>query len=381
MAPEFTSENSTSRLKLDHQAARTTNDAFVVGRINTENVKELKGNGPTKIGQNATAAKFSAEDQALEYEGTIFISDGRRRLRHQRPHGHRLGLRTHLLRTRSGNRLLRLGTTRVAIARAWSSVLAAERRPGRARPVDRQVLGQPTSKRRRPLLDHLGAALLNGQGLRRASGRRVRIRGRLTPRREDGKDRVAFWTTGPKKRGDPGRTGTDKHGVLDLNIAAVNPETRLFFSTSNACHGSAIDDRAKPLHRIDRRRWTPKNRRIQVPLPGGPPPTSGTSRAEPTVLMKGRKDGKKSKRSASRRRPAGPRRGSGNCKPVYPSPRSRSADPSQKHCQTLSPSRRWNRSARSSDAGTVETAEKRSPRNRTARKSWGKSSPAELRPK
>ena len=30
----------------------------------------------TKIGQNATAAKFSAEGQALEYEGTIYISDG-----------------------------------------------------------------------------------------------------------------------------------------------------------------------------------------------------------------------------------------------------------------------------------------------------------------
>ena len=30
----------------------------------------------TKIGANATAAKFSAEGQALEYEGTIYITDG-----------------------------------------------------------------------------------------------------------------------------------------------------------------------------------------------------------------------------------------------------------------------------------------------------------------
>ena len=30
----------------------------------------------TKIGANATSAKFSAEGQALEYEGTIYISDG-----------------------------------------------------------------------------------------------------------------------------------------------------------------------------------------------------------------------------------------------------------------------------------------------------------------
>ncbi len=44
--------------------------------INTENIKELKGDWMTKIGANATAAKFSAEGQALEYEGTIYISDG-----------------------------------------------------------------------------------------------------------------------------------------------------------------------------------------------------------------------------------------------------------------------------------------------------------------
>ena len=30
----------------------------------------------TKIGKNATAAKFSAEGQAIEYEGTIYIPDG-----------------------------------------------------------------------------------------------------------------------------------------------------------------------------------------------------------------------------------------------------------------------------------------------------------------
>src|SRR5580692_8027165 len=55
----------------------TTNDRFSsLSEINTENVKELKGDWETKIGSNATAAKFSAEGQALEYNGTIFISDG-----------------------------------------------------------------------------------------------------------------------------------------------------------------------------------------------------------------------------------------------------------------------------------------------------------------
>jgi alcohol dehydrogenase (cytochrome c) len=47
-----------------------------LNEINTENVKELKGDWVTKIGAPATAAKFSAEGQALEYKGTIYISDG-----------------------------------------------------------------------------------------------------------------------------------------------------------------------------------------------------------------------------------------------------------------------------------------------------------------
>src|SRR4029077_18278499 len=55
----------------------TSNDRYsTLDEINTENVKELKGEWMTKIGQNATAAKFSAEGQALEYEGTIYIADG-----------------------------------------------------------------------------------------------------------------------------------------------------------------------------------------------------------------------------------------------------------------------------------------------------------------
>jgi glucose dehydrogenase len=54
-----------------------TNGRFSsLDEIDTENVKELKGEWLTKIGQNATSAKFSAEGQALEYEGTIYIPDG-----------------------------------------------------------------------------------------------------------------------------------------------------------------------------------------------------------------------------------------------------------------------------------------------------------------
>jgi alcohol dehydrogenase (cytochrome c) len=54
-----------------------SNDRFSsLSEINTQNVGRLKGEWLTKIGQNATAAKFSAEGQALEYEGTLYIPDG-----------------------------------------------------------------------------------------------------------------------------------------------------------------------------------------------------------------------------------------------------------------------------------------------------------------
>src|ERR1700712_3865749 len=78
-APEFTSEEL-----YEHAGANwvtnggsTTNDRFsTLDEVNTENVKELKGDWMTKIGSDATAAKFSVEGQALEYEGTIYASDG-----------------------------------------------------------------------------------------------------------------------------------------------------------------------------------------------------------------------------------------------------------------------------------------------------------------
>src|ERR1700761_5395843 len=78
-APAFTSEelNEEAGANWITNGGNLTNDRFSsLGEINTENVSELKGDYVTKIGSEATAAKFSAEGQALEYEGTIYIPDG-----------------------------------------------------------------------------------------------------------------------------------------------------------------------------------------------------------------------------------------------------------------------------------------------------------------
>src|ERR1700753_3330048 len=78
-APAFTSEelNEEAGANWITNGGNLTNDRFSsLSEINTENVSELKGDYVTKIGKEATAAKFSAEGQALEYEGTIYIPDG-----------------------------------------------------------------------------------------------------------------------------------------------------------------------------------------------------------------------------------------------------------------------------------------------------------------
>src|ERR1700754_891058 len=79
MAPEFTVDelNEEAGDNWVTNGGNLTNDRFsTLDEINTENVSQLKGDYVTKIGKEATAAKFSAEGQALEYEGTIYIPDG-----------------------------------------------------------------------------------------------------------------------------------------------------------------------------------------------------------------------------------------------------------------------------------------------------------------
>ncbi|HVV89086.1 MAG TPA: PQQ-binding-like beta-propeller repeat protein [Solirubrobacterales bacterium] len=79
LAPAFTSDelNEEAGDNWITNGGNLTNDRFsTLDEINTENVSELKGDYVTKIGKEASAAKFSAEGQALEYEGTIYIADG-----------------------------------------------------------------------------------------------------------------------------------------------------------------------------------------------------------------------------------------------------------------------------------------------------------------
>ena len=79
MAPEFTADELEAEVGKNWltNGGNLSNDRYsTLNEINTENVHELKGDFVTKIGKEATSAKFSAEGQALEYEGTMYISDG-----------------------------------------------------------------------------------------------------------------------------------------------------------------------------------------------------------------------------------------------------------------------------------------------------------------
>jgi quinohemoprotein ethanol dehydrogenase len=78
-APEFSTEELATEAGGNWitNGGSLSNDRFsTLDEINTENIDGLKGDFVTKIGKEATSAKFSAEGQALEYEGTMYISDG-----------------------------------------------------------------------------------------------------------------------------------------------------------------------------------------------------------------------------------------------------------------------------------------------------------------
>ena len=247
MAPEFSTEEL-----YEHAGANwitngggTTNDRFSsLDEINTENVKELKGDWMTKIGANATAAKFSAEGQALEYEGTIYISDGADDVfAIDAGNGHRLWTyEPHLPPDPLGevvccgwdNRGVAIGDGKVFVSQLNGAQVALDQETGKVDWSNNVVKpGQGFSITSAPLY-YDGKVYVGG------SGGEYGVRGRLTAlNAETGKEEWRFYTT-PSPAETGGNTwpnnGSYKHGGASIwNTPTVNPKTgMLFFSTSNA---------------------------------------------------------------------------------------------------------------------------------------------------
>jgi alcohol dehydrogenase (cytochrome c) len=247
MAPEFTSEElyETPSANWITNGGDTTNDRFSsLSEINTENVKELKGDWMTKIGSNATAAKFSAEGQALEYEGTIYISDGAddvfamdagtgKILWTYEPHlpPDPLG---EVVCCGWDNRGVAIGDGMVYDSQLNGDEVALDQETGKvAWNTNIEQFNKGFSITSAPLY-------YNGRVYVGGSGGEYGIRGRLTALdAKTGKVDWKFWTTpSPKEIG--GNTwphnGSYKHGGASIwNTPTVNPNTgMLFFSTSNA---------------------------------------------------------------------------------------------------------------------------------------------------
>ncbi len=292
-SPPKNSSNRPATTGSPTAAERPTTASRRLSEINTENVKELKGEWMTKIGANATAAKFSAEGQALEYEGTIYISDGADDVFAIDAGNGRipLDLRTApAARPARRSRLLWLGQPRRRDRRRHGLRLAAERRPGRARPGDRQSrMVRPNVVKPGQGFSITSAPLYyNGKVYVGGSGGEYGVRGRLTALDAENRQSTTG-TSGPRRRrrkpvATPGRSnGSYKTGGASIwNTPTVNPKTgMLFFSTSNASPWvGRRARRRKPLHRVDRRPRR-RNRQIPLPLPGGPPRPLGLRRSEP----------------------------------------------------------------------------------------------------
>ncbi len=247
MAPAFTSEELFEHAGDNwiSNGGGTTNDRYsTLSEINTENVSQLKGDWMTKIGQNATAAKFSAEGQALEYEGTIYISDGADDVfAIDAATGHRLWTyEPHLPPDPLGevvccgwdNRGVALGDGMVFVSQLNGAQVALDQATGKVRwstPVVKPGAGYSITSA--PLY-YDGKVYVGG------SGGEYGVRGRLTAlNAETGKIEWRFYTT-PSPAEVGGNTwpenGTYKHGGASLwNTPTVDPKLgMLYFSTSNA---------------------------------------------------------------------------------------------------------------------------------------------------
>src|ERR1700710_2751626 len=247
-APEFTSEElyEPAGANWVTNGGGTTNDRFsTLSEINTENVKELKGDWMTKIGSNATSAKFSAEGQALEYNGTIYISDGADdAFAMDASNGEVLWTyEPHLPPDPLGeivccgwdNRGLAIGDGMVYVSQLNGDEVALDQETGKVKWNTEVVKpGSGFSITSAPLY-------YNGKVYVGGSGGEYGIRGRLTALdATTGKFLWHFWTTpSPSetggntwpKKGDPYK----ERGASIWNTPTVNPETNtIFFSTSNA---------------------------------------------------------------------------------------------------------------------------------------------------
>src|ERR1700761_6325499 len=247
MAPAFTEEELYEPAGGDWitNGGGTTNDRFSsLGEINTENVKELKGDWMTKIGANATAAKFSAEGQALEYKGTIYISDGADDV--------------FAMNAKSGevlwtyepklppdplgeviccgwdSRGVAIGDGMVFVSQLNGDQIALDQKTGKV--VWNTEVVKPGSG-----FSITSAPLYyNGRVYVGGSGGEYGVRGRLTPLdAKTGKFDWHFWTTpSPKEIGGdtwPNNGSYKTGGAAIWNTPTVHPKTgMLFFSTSNA---------------------------------------------------------------------------------------------------------------------------------------------------
>jgi alcohol dehydrogenase (cytochrome c) len=245
-APEFTSEELYEHAGDNWvtNGGSTTNDRFsTLSEINTENVKELKGDWMTKIGKNATAAKFSVEGQALEYEGTIYASDGADDV-YALDAGTGEVLWTyepHLPPDPLGevvccgwdNRGVAIGDGMVFVSQLNGNEVALDQATGKVKwQTNIEKASKGFSITSAPLY-YNGLVYVGG------SGGEYGIRGRLTALdAKTGKMKWRFWTTPDHNEvgGDTWPGDTYKEGGASIwNTPTVNPETNmLYFSTSNA---------------------------------------------------------------------------------------------------------------------------------------------------
>src|ERR1700761_6568134 len=247
MAPAFTEGelSEAAGANWETNGGGTTNDRYsTLEEINTENVKELKGDWMTKIGQNATAAKFSAEGTALEYNGTIYISDGADDVfALDASSGETLWTyEPKLPPDPLGNvicwgwehRGVALGDGMVYLSQLNGDQVALDQETGKVKwstPVVKP--GEGFSITSAPLY-------YNGKVYVGGSGGEYGIRGRLTAlNAETGKMEWRFWTTpSPKEVGGdtwPKGDAYKEGGASIWNTPTVNPETGImYFSTSNA---------------------------------------------------------------------------------------------------------------------------------------------------